>query len=43
MDSLSAVGGVGGRIGAGIRSMFGGNKEYVSMMEDTGMKHSREL
>lgn len=28
--------GVGGQIGAGIRSMFGGEiKEYVSMMEDT--------
>lgn len=28
--------GVGGQIGAGIRSMFGGEiKEYVSMMEET--------
>lgn len=28
--------GVGGQIGAGIRSMFGGEiKEYVSMMEDS--------
>lgn len=42
--------GVGGQIGAGIRSMFGGEiKEYVSMMEDTrdealqrAIDHARE-
>lgn len=42
--------GVGGQIGAGIRSMFGGEiKEYVTMMEDTrnealqrAIDHARE-
>lgn len=42
--------GVGGQIGAGIRSMFGGEiKEYVSMMEETrdealnrAIEHARE-
>jgi len=43
--------GVGGQIGAGIRSMFGGEiKEYVSMMEETrgealdrAMEHAKSM
>lgn len=43
--------GVGGQLGAGIRSMFGGEiKEYVHMMEETreealqrAIQHAREL
>jgi uncharacterized protein YbjQ (UPF0145 family) len=43
--------GVGGQIGAGIRSMFGGEiKEYVSMMEETrgealdrAMEHAKTM